>query len=96
LAKSDFCCELAKILATFNYCFNTLDYREMRLMLKKKETQEPEQIDGNLHMCPFCACCFCNEIDLKQHIENFGNIKSEHMEAFRKAHGRLEHGSYSG
>ncbi|MCJ7793468.1 hypothetical protein MUP42_00895 [Candidatus Bathyarchaeota archaeon] len=51
---------------------------------------------NNLHKCPFCPCCFCNEADLKKHLSSYGTSKDEHFEEFRKAHGRLEHGSFGG
>ena len=51
---------------------------------------------NNLSKCPYCPCCFCNEEDLKRHLESYGNSKAEHFEEFRRVHGRLEHGSFNG
>jgi hypothetical protein len=47
---------------------------------------------NTLSQCPFCPCCFCNEVDLQKHLKTYGASKSEHLEKFRKNHGRLEHG----
>jgi histone acetyltransferase (RNA polymerase elongator complex component) len=51
---------------------------------------------GNLNKCPHCACCFCNEADLKKHIETFGETQAMHQQEFQRVHGRLEHGSSGG
>ncbi len=51
---------------------------------------------NGLYKCPFCPCCFCSEADLKRHVTIYGSSRLEHSEEFRKVHGRLEHGSFSG
>ena len=51
-----------------------------------------EHSTNNLSKCPFCPCCFCNEIDLQKHLKTYGTSKTEHLDKFRKDHGRLEHG----
>jgi hypothetical protein len=61
------------------------------------EEKDNEQFSGTgLCKCPYCACCFCNDTDLKRHLDIYGTSKLEHAEEFRRIHGRLEHGSFSG
>ncbi len=62
--------------------------------MEQKENQQSNVID--LHRCPCCPCCFCNETDLKRHMEVYGTSRFEHAEEFRRVHGRLEHGSIGG
>jgi hypothetical protein len=57
-----------------------------------EENGTQESNSNSLCKCPHCACCFCNEEDLKRHIEVYGNIQTKHSEEFRRTHGRLEHG----
>jgi hypothetical protein len=60
--------------------------------------EEPDSVTNvnNLYKCPHCNCCFCSDVDLQKHIKSYGNSKAEHIEEFRKVHGRLEHGSFNG
>ncbi len=51
---------------------------------------------NTLCKCPHCACCFCNEADLKKHMETFGASQAAHQQEFQRVHGRLEHGSFGG
>ncbi|HTY75118.1 MAG TPA: hypothetical protein VMD05_06090 [Candidatus Nanoarchaeia archaeon] len=51
---------------------------------------------NTLCKCPHCTCCFCNEEDLKKHLEAFGTSPTGHQQEFQKVHGRLEHGSFGG
>ncbi|MFB3889412.1 MAG: hypothetical protein ACE14S_07965 [Candidatus Bathyarchaeia archaeon] len=58
--------------------------------------EEPKPSEGNVNnlcRCPFCGCCFCNAADLQRHMETYGASRGEHAEAFRRIHGRLEHGA---
>ena len=61
--------------------------------MDEKKPQEGNNTD--LVKCPFCSCYFCNDEDLQRHMKSFGTSKAEHFEAFRKTHGRLEHGSFN-
>ena len=42
--------------------------------------------------CPFCPCLFLCQADLQRHMSCMGNSKEEHMECYRRTHGRIEHG----
>ena len=57
---------------------------------------ESENTNTNQHgfKCAFCSCIFSTKSDLERHMDCFGNSKTEHVESFRKAHGRLEHESF--
>lgn len=61
-----------------------------------EEKTSPEEISNSLNKCPYCACCFCTDADLKRHIDIYGTLKTEHASKFQKEHGRLEHGSFNG
>lgn len=55
-----------------------------------------EQYSSNgLSKCPYCPCCFCSKADLELHMKVYGASKLEHSENFHRAHGRIEHGSFS-
>jgi hypothetical protein len=60
------------------------------------EDKSNQDIGNGLCRCPYCPCCFCNEVDLKRHMDVYGASRSAHAEEFRKVHGRLEHGSLGG
>ncbi|MCW4009432.1 MAG: hypothetical protein NWF05_02275 [Candidatus Bathyarchaeota archaeon] len=62
--------------------------------MEKKDSREVNE--NNLCQCPYCACCFCTEADLKRHMDTYGATKAEHNAQFRRVHGRLEHGSFGG
>ncbi len=53
-----------------------------------------EQQNGNIRYlkCPHCACLFFSQVDLQKHMATFGGGKAEHDYAYKKTHGRLEHG----
>ena len=54
--------------------------------------------DDNLKQylkCPFCPCIFLTEADLQKHLNCMGNQREEHLDCYRRTHGRIEHGSYS-
>ena len=42
--------------------------------------------------CPHCSCIFFNQTDLQAHLKRFGNNAAQHLENYRKTHGRIEHG----
>ena len=44
--------------------------------------------------CPFCPCLFLTEIDLQKHLGCMGDRQEEHLDTYRRTHGRIEHGSY--
>jgi hypothetical protein len=46
--------------------------------------------------CPFCPCIFLTQADLQKHLGCMGDRKEEHLDCYRRTHGRIEHGSYSG
>lgn len=48
---------------------------------------------NNYVKCPFCPCIFLTAEDLQKHLACMGNGKDEHLECYRKTHGRVEHGS---
>lgn len=45
--------------------------------------------------CPFCPCIFLTQADLQKHLDCMGNNREEHLDLYRRTHGRIEHGSYS-
>lgn len=45
--------------------------------------------------CPFCPCIFLTKADLEKHLGCMSNEREEHIELFRKTHGRIEHGTTS-
>jgi uncharacterized C2H2 Zn-finger protein len=51
---------------------------------------------AGLCKCPHCGCCFCNQTDLNQHLNLFGDNPADHAAKFRNVHGRMEHGSVNG
>ncbi len=52
-----------------------------------------EQTSNNHYFkCPYCACIFFTEADLKKHTAAYGAIKEQHVLAYKNTHGRLEHG----
>ena len=51
------------------------------------ESAEPKHFK-----CPFCPCLFLCEADLRRHLSCMGNSKEEHLECYRRTHGRIEHG----
>ena len=51
--------------------------------------------DNGLSKCTHCPCCFCNDNDLKRHIDEYGHSKIEHAEEFRRVHNRIEHSTGS-
>ncbi|MGD6934955.1 MAG: hypothetical protein ACQCN5_12190 [Candidatus Bathyarchaeia archaeon] len=42
--------------------------------------------------CPHCACIFFTQADLDAHLKRFGNNTAQHVEDYKKTHGRVEHG----
>ena len=42
--------------------------------------------------CPFCPCVFLTQADLQRHLECMGDQKDEHLDFYRRTHGRIEHG----
>ncbi len=51
------------------------------------------QKNSNQHLkCPHCACLFFTQADLQVHIKRFGSNAAQHLEYYRKTHGRVEHG----
>ena len=62
---------------------------------KTHQTSQDAPVNG-FSKCPYCACCFCNEADLKKHIDTFGASPAAHQQEFQRVHGRLEHGSFNG
>jgi hypothetical protein len=67
---------------------------------KEKDTETPNleksKINADFCRCPFCPCCFFTKSDMDKHISAFGSSKEEHFENYRRAHGRIEHGSANG
>jgi SET domain-containing protein len=58
-------------------------------------TENEDNVTLNKHFkCPYCACIFLTEIDLKKHLGCMGDHKEEHLDNYRRTHGRIEHGSY--
>jgi uncharacterized C2H2 Zn-finger protein len=55
--------------------------------------EEHEKTEENFWKCPYCSCVFCTKTDLDRHLAAFGNGEEEHVEAYRRIHGRMEHGS---
>ena len=55
--------------------------------------EKHEEFEADLCKCPFCSCVFCTKADLERHLAAFGNSMEEHGEAYRRVHGRMEHGS---
>ncbi len=52
-----------------------------------------QETNHNHHYkCPYCACIFFTQADLEKHQKHFGADKVQHEYAYKKAHGRLEHG----
>ncbi len=47
---------------------------------------------NKLYKCPYCACIFLTQADLEKHITFFGTSKEQHEFAYKKTHGRMEHG----
>jgi len=45
--------------------------------------------------CPFCPCVFLTGIDLQKHLDCMGKAKEEHLDLYRRTHGRIEHGAGS-
>lgn len=39
------------------------------------------------------SCVFISRADLDRHVAAFGNSREQHVEAFRRVHGRMEYGS---
>ncbi len=65
--------------------------------MEDKDSQTIQNVSASgLYMCPHCACCFCSEADLKEHMKHFGDFGALHKQEFQKVHGRLEHGSFGG
>ncbi len=64
--------------------------------MEEQPQATPEAQANGFCKCPHCACCFCNEADLKKHIQAFGESQAAHQQEFQKAHGRLEHSSLNG
>lgn len=62
--------------------------------MEKKGNQQIDSAD--LYKCPHCPCCFCNETDLKHHMNIYGISRQEHAKEFRRTHGIIEYGSTSG
>jgi hypothetical protein len=42
--------------------------------------------------CPYCPSLFLNQADLQTHIKRFGNNPAQHLDEYKKTHGRIEHG----
>jgi uncharacterized C2H2 Zn-finger protein len=42
--------------------------------------------------CPHCPCVFITEADLQKHLTCMGEHKEEHIDVYRRAHGRIERG----
>jgi uncharacterized C2H2 Zn-finger protein len=42
--------------------------------------------------CPFCPCIFLTETDLQKHLGCMGDRREEHVDLYRRTHGRIEHG----
>ncbi|HEX9862028.1 MAG TPA: hypothetical protein VGB11_01950 [Candidatus Bathyarchaeia archaeon] len=55
--------------------------------------EEHREFDESFCKCPFCSCVFVAKADLEKHLAAFGNVKEQHVEAYRRTHGRIEHGS---
>ena len=51
-----------------------------------------EKNNNHYIKCPHCACIFLNNADLQKHMSCFGDAKQAHEEAYRRTHGRIEHG----
>ena len=51
-----------------------------------------ESNNHHQYKCPHCACIFLTAADLQKHLSCFGKDKADHEFAYRKTHGRLEHG----
>jgi len=52
-----------------------------------------DQKNSNQHLqCPHCASIFFTQADLDVHMKRFGNNAVQHLEYYRKTHGRVEHG----
>ena len=57
-------------------------------------TENEENATLNKHFkCPFCPCIFLTETDLKRHLGCMGDRKEEHLDSYRRTHGRIEHGT---
>ncbi|MGD6853367.1 MAG: hypothetical protein ACQCN6_15010 [Candidatus Bathyarchaeia archaeon] len=48
--------------------------------------------DNHYYKCPHCSCIFFSQADLQKHIAAFGTNREQHELAYKKTHGRLEHG----
>ena len=55
--------------------------------------EENEKVEASFCRYPFCPCAFFTKADLEKHLATFGNAKEQHAEAYRRTHGRVEHGS---
>ena len=52
-----------------------------------------QETNNNKHYkCPHCPCIFLTQVDLQKHITSFGTNNNMHEYAFKKTHGKLEHG----
>lgn len=66
-------------------------------MEKPDLTENEDNAVQNQHFkCPFCPCIFLTQADLQKHLDCMGDRKEEHLDCYRRTHGRIEHGSYSG
>lgn len=43
--------------------------------------------------CPHCPCVFITGADLEKHLSCMGERREEHIDVYRRTHGRIEHGS---
>ena len=56
---------------------------------------ENSELKNRYLKCPFCPCIFLTEADLAKHLGCMGDRKEEHIDCYRRTHGRIEHGSTS-
>lgn len=43
--------------------------------------------------CPFCSCVFLTKADLERHMKAFGTVREQHLDEYRRCHGRAEYSS---
>ena len=55
--------------------------------------EEHGEFEESFYKCPFCPCTFSTKADLEKHMATFGNEREQHLDAYRRTHGRVEHGS---
>jgi uncharacterized C2H2 Zn-finger protein len=54
-----------------------------------EETKHAERF----YKCPFCSCVFITKNDLEKHMKAFGTVKGQHLDEYRRCHGRAEYAS---